>query len=53
MKSIKAKILAAMMGVGLFSSLIIGTAGTELNFSSAESILDKSMEETAKLASSR
>ena len=53
MKSIKTKILAAMMGVGLFSSLIIGIAGAGLNFSSAESILDKSMAETAKLAASR
>ncbi|MGN0598605.1 MAG: methyl-accepting chemotaxis protein [Oscillospiraceae bacterium] len=53
MKSIKTKILAAMIGVGLFSSLIIGIAGVALNFSSAESILDKSMAETAKLAASR
>ncbi|MGN0674181.1 MAG: methyl-accepting chemotaxis protein [Oscillospiraceae bacterium] len=53
MKSIKTKILAAMIGVGLFSSLIIGIAGAKLNFSSAESILDKSMAETAKLAASR
>ena len=53
MKSIKAKILAAMMGVGLVSSLIIGIAGSVLNFSSAESILHKSMAETAKLAASR
>ncbi|MGN0641700.1 MAG: methyl-accepting chemotaxis protein [Huintestinicola sp.] len=53
MKSIKTKILAAMTGVGLFSSLIIGIAGAALNFSSAESILDKSMAETAKLAAYR
>ncbi|MGN1303596.1 MAG: methyl-accepting chemotaxis protein [Oscillospiraceae bacterium] len=53
MKSIKTKILAAMIGVGLFSSLIIGIAGAALNFSSAESILDKSMTETVKLAASR
>lgn len=53
MKSIKTKILAAMIGIGLFSSLIIGIAGVKLNFSSAESILDKSMAETAKLAASR
>lgn len=53
MNSIKTKILAAMIGVGLFSSLIIGIAGAALNFSSAESILDKSMAETAKLAASR
>ncbi|MCI5750872.1 MAG: methyl-accepting chemotaxis protein [Oscillospiraceae bacterium] len=53
MKSIKTKILAAMTGIGLFSSLIIGIAGAGLNFSSAESILDKSMAETAKLAASR
>lgn len=53
MKSIKTKILAAMTGVGLFSSLVIGIAGAALNFSSAESILSKSMAETAKQASSR
>ncbi len=53
MKSIKTKILTAMIGIGLFSSLIIGIAGAKLNFSSAQSILDKSMEETAKLAASR
>ncbi|MGN0692982.1 MAG: methyl-accepting chemotaxis protein [Oscillospiraceae bacterium] len=53
MKSIKTKILAAMIGIGLFSSLIIGIAGAELNFTSAESILDKSMAETAKLAAFR
>lgn len=53
MKSIKTKILAAMIGIGLFSSLIIGIAGAKLNFSSAQSILDKSMEEIAELAASR
>ena len=53
MKSIKTKILAAMMGIGLFSSIIIGKAGAELNYFSAESIPDKSMAETAKLAASR
>lgn len=41
------------MGIGLFSSIIIGKAGAELNYFSAESILDKSMAETAKLAASR
>lgn len=53
MKSIKTKILTAMIGVGMLSSLIIGIVGAGLNFSSAESILDKSMAETAKLAASR
>ena len=53
LKSIKIKILAGMIGVGLFSSLIIGIVGSLLNFSSAESILHKSMAETAKLAASR
>ena len=53
MKSIKAKILTAMIGVGLFSSIIICIAGAQLNFSSADYILDKSMAETAKLAASR
>lgn len=53
MKSIKAKILVAMIGVGLLSSLIIGIVGAVLNFSSAQSILHKSMAETAKLAASR
>ena len=53
MKSIKAKILVAMIGVGLLSSLIIGIVGAVLNFSSAQSILHKSMAETATLAASR
>lgn len=53
MKSIKTKILAAMIGVGLFSSLVIGIMGVQLNFSSAQDILDKSMTETAKLAAER
>ena len=52
MKSIKTKILAGMIGVGLFSSLIIGIVGSLLNFYSAQSILSKSMAETAKLAAS-
>ncbi len=42
-----------MMSVGLFSSLIIGIVGSVLNFSSAQSILNKSMTETVKLAASR
>lgn len=53
MKSIKTKILVAMMSVGLFSSIIIGVVGSVLNFSSAQSILNKSMTETVKLAASR
>lgn len=53
MKSIKTKILAAMIGIGLLSSLVIGIAGVKLNFSSAQDILDKSMEEIAKVAASR
>ena len=53
MKSIKTKILVAMLSVGLFSSLIIGIVGSVLNFSSAQSILNKSMTETVKLAASR
>lgn len=53
MKSIKTKILTAMIGVGLFSSLVIGVADSALNFISAQSTLDKSMTETVKLAASR
>ena len=53
MKSIKAKILSAMLGVGLFSSIVIGAAGSLLNLTTAEGILDKSMAETAKLAASQ
>ena len=53
MKSIKTKILVAMMSVGLFSSIIIGVVGSVLNFSSAQSILNKSMTETVKLAALR
>ncbi|MGN0687769.1 MAG: hypothetical protein ACI4KA_06675, partial [Oscillospiraceae bacterium] len=53
MKSIKTKILAAVMGAGLLSSLVIGTAGTLLNFTSAQSILNKSMAETAEQAANR
>ena len=52
-KSIKSKILVAMIGIGVLSSLIIGIAGALLNYNSAKSILDKSMAETAKLAASR
>lgn len=53
LKSIKTKILSAMLGVGLFSSIVIGAAGSLLNLTTAESILDKSMAETAKLAASQ
>lgn len=53
MKSIKVKIMAAMMVIGLLSSVALGIAGTILNFSSANDVMSKSLTETAKVAASR
>ena len=53
MKSIKIKIMAAMMVIGLLSSVALGIAGTILNFSSANDVMSKSLTETAKVAASR
>ncbi len=53
MKSIKVKIMVAMMVIGLLSSIALGIAGTILNFSSANDVMSKSLTETAKVAASR
>ena len=52
-KSIKSKILAAMIAIGFVSSFVIGSIGTFLNYNSAKEILDKSMTETADVAAAR
>ena len=53
MKSIRIKIMAAMIAIGLLSSVLLGIAGTMLNTNSANDVMSKSLTETAKVAASR
>ncbi len=52
MKSIRIKIMAAMIAIGLLSSVLLGIAGTMLNTTSANDVMSKSLTETAKVAAS-
>lgn len=47
MKSIRIKIMAAMIAIGLLSSVLLGIAGTMLNTNSANDVMSKSLTETA------
>ena len=53
MKSIKSKILIAMLAIGLLTSVVLGACGTMLNFNSSNDVLDKTLSETAEQAAAR
>ncbi len=53
MKSIKTKILLAMLSVGVLASMILGSIGAILTSNTANDVLNKTLSETAAVASNR